>query len=420
MYHPHLVAIRRAQLERTLNISLQETPPAEIPEWTQRLSTVFHPKTGERVRALTPEEDRFVLHERLLGKIDWRYWAERYCVINLAGQTLGPLFPLMESQVLILDAIGRQEKDRYESGHPDGLFPTVLKARQLGASTVADSIIAHRTTTHANVFALVASDVPDNSSFLYDMFERTVDHLAWWMKPTITERVKNDEMVFGTGSRLFVAASKSTRGADKTTRGSQDGKKGQLGRGKTISNFHLSELATWTNPGQINASFMPAVPQSPFSFGMFESTAQGWGPTNWWYQTWQIAKAGKGRLFAVFIPWYAEASKYWLPAPADWSPNETTHAHALRAAEYGPRWMHRTVRLTREQLYWYETNRNEAEAHDRLEEFLQEYPADDEEAFQLSGHSIFPTKMRERVKTQMRPIAGIVEIRSNRELGLVR
>lgn len=419
MYSPQRVAIARAQLERLTRTPLVEIPPQEIPEWQARLATVWG-KKGEQIRALDAEERAFINNERLMGKISWRYWAERYSTINIAGQALGKLFPLWESQNLILAKIGQIEMERYEAGHPDGIFPVILKARQQGISTLAASILAHRLTTHANIFGLVASDVPDNSGFLYDMFERTVDHLPWWMKPTIAERVKNDEMVFGTGSRLFAGASKSTRGADKSDRSSVDGRKGQLGRGKTLSMFHLSELATWTNPKQIDTAFLPAIPMSPLSFGIFESTAQGWGPSNWWYVTWQLAKQGQGRTRAIFIPWYAEKSKNWLPCPPDWVPNDTTHAHALRAAEYGPRWMGGPVRLTREQLYWYEVNRNEADARDDLEGFLQEQPADDEEAFQMSGRSIFPTRLRERVKTQMRPLAGLIEVRSNRELGTVR
>jgi hypothetical protein len=294
----------------------------------------------------------------------------------------------------------------------------ILKARQLGASTLCSSILCHRTTTRAHTFGLLASDVPDNSAFLYDMYERQLDHLPWWMLPSVVERVKNDEIVFDTDSRLFVSASKSTRGADKLRRDSVDGKKGQLGRGRTIAVFHLSEIATWTNPRQIDTSFMPTVPYSPVVCGAKESTAQGWGPNNWWYQDWQQAKSGKGRFSAVFIPWYAEQSKYRLPAPLSWSPSPDTLAHARRAEEYGPRWMHRSVQLTRDQLYFYEQARAAAEAKDMLAEFLQEMPADDEEAFQMSGRSIFTVGVIERIKNQARPLCGMVEIRPNRQMGV--
>lgn len=421
MYHEVLINIQRGKLNEILSSTLpgglQETPVAEIPEWQARLATAFG-KKGDQIRPFTKEEDLFILTERMLGKIWYEYWAERYDTINIAGQAIGRMYPLWETQRLALAEIAAIQKERFDQDHPDGIIVDVLKARQGGISTLASSILKHRLTTHANTIGLLASDVPDNSGSLYDMFERGVDHLPWWMKPTISERVKNDEIVFGTDSRLFVAASKSTRGADRTERSAADGKKGQLGRGKTISVYHLSELATWTNPGQIDTSFDPAVPYSPLTFGIRESTAQGWGPKNWWYCDWLIAKQGKGRTRAIFLPWYAERSRNWLPAPIDWTPSAETLSHARRCEEYGPRWMKKAVSLERNQLYWYETKRAEAEEKDALEGFLQEYPADDEEAFQMSGKSIFPIKMRERVKTQARPLHGMVEIRSNREMGL--
>lgn len=421
MYHPHLINIARANIDRLvvdqLPMGLSETPVEEIPEWQARMASAFD-KKGDLCRPLTTDENRFILNERLMGKISYAYWAERYDTINIAGQALGRMYPLWETQRLALAQIGAIQKERHDSDHPDGVIIDVLKARQGGISTLASSILKHRLTTHANTTGLLASDVPDNSAHLYDMFERGIDHLPWWMKPTITERVKNDEMVFGTESRVFVAASKSTRGADKSERTSIDGKKGQLGRGKTISVYHLSELATWTNPQQLDTSFEPAVPVTPLTFGVRESTAQGWGPRNWWYCDWMIAKAGKGRTRAVFLPWYAEVTRNWLPAPLDWTPSEETTKHAARAAEFGPRWMKRAVTLTRNQLYWYETMRAAADEKDNLEGFLQEYPADDEEAFQMSGKSIFTVRIRERVKAQARPLNGIVEIKSNREMGL--
>ena len=73
---------------------------------------------------------------------------------------------------------------------------------------------------------------------------------------------------------------------------------------------------------------------------------------------------------------------------------------------------------TRDQLYWYESKRAEMQAKDRLEDFFQEYPADDEEAFQMSGKGVFNAVLRERVRLQMKPLIGMVEIRPNREMGV--
>jgi hypothetical protein len=358
----------------------------------------------------------FVQNEQLMGKINFPYFASRYVTINLAGQALGKLYPLWESQVLLIAEIGRLEWERYESHYPDGIILNCLKDRQVGLSTLSISILAHRLLTHANIFGLLASDVPDSSDFLWDMFERIYDHLPWYMKPTTLERVKNDEFVFATETRLFWGASKSTRGADKSGKNSSDGRKGQLGRGKSLSCVHTSEHATWTQPEQIDSALDPAIVRSPFTFWIRESTGQGKGKTNWWWQEWQLAKSHKSRAVNIFLPWYAERSRHWLPAPVGWGPNATTLAHARRAEEQGPRWLHRPVKLHREQLYWWETEYQRAMEKDTLELFLQEHPADDDEAFQYATKSVVSTILRERIKAHARPLNGMVDVKPYRDI----
>lgn len=420
MYHPTLIALARARVEPTLRTALpgglREYSLSEVAEFRARFADLHHPKTGEPQRPLAKDEHAFILNERVMCKLAYRYFAERYWTINIAGQALAPLYPLWETQELVLGRIADLQWARHESGHPDGIVFDLLKDRQMGGSTLMSSLLGHRVTTHAHINGLLASDEPDNSAFLYDMFERGVDNLPFYLKPTITERVKNDEMVFATDSRLMVSASKSTRGADSTLSGAS--KRGQLGRGKTLSVVHLSELATYTNPSQVDTALDPAIPRSPFTLWGKESSAQGRGKNNWWYQDWQVMKSGKGRGIAIFIGWYLEKSRHHLPPPPNWTPSQDTLAHARKIEETSPRWLKgRVYHPTVEQLCWYEHARAEAVAKDNLEGFLQEHPADDEEAFQFSGKSVVSVLVRERIKSQARPMVGMVEVRTNRELG---
>lgn len=421
MYSSQLVAIRRAQVERQLAqdlpVGLVEYSTNQVKAFQHRLSDVFDDK-GRQQREPTTEEWAFIRNEQILGKIDYRYFAERYWMISIAAQAVGPLFPLWETQQLALDRIAALEWDRYEAKHPDGVIADVLKDRQVGFSTLASSMIGHRIVCFGNINGLIASDVPESSANLWDMLERGIDNLPWYMKPQILERTKNDEMVFATQSRVMMGASKSTRGQNKVDKSGVSAK-GQLGRGRTLSAVHLSELPTWTNPDQIDTALSPGIPQSPLTLWLNESTAQGKGPHNWWYMEWQHAKAGKSRAMAIFLPWYLEKSRHWLPTPIEWSPNTDTLSHARRIVETSPRWCQgKPYHPTREQLYWYETAREVATAKDQLEAFLQEHPADDEEAFQFSGKSVFSTLVRERVKAQRRPLIGMVEIAPHRELGI--
>lgn len=408
MFHPDLVAARLEQLARSRPDDL---PPGGIHRYTvadcqymqKRLATTRDDR-GRQLRALTRDEFAFVQNERLLGKLDYGYWAERYCMINIEGAGVAPMFPLWASQQLILERIAAIELKHAQLAEPEGVLANILKARQLGASTFSESVVAHRTTQYSHITGMIASDDPESSAKMYRIYRRIVEYLPWYLKPTITDDVKNQEMAYATGSRIEVAAGKSTRGTI--------GERGQLGRSGTYSCLHLSEVSTWENADQIDGALLPAVPRSPRVIMLTESTAKG--RLNWWHKHWLATKRGLTRFVNIFIPWYAETSKYWAPAPATWSPNVATVKHARRCEATSAQWLGRRVTLTREQLYWYERTRASYEAKDDLATFLEEYCADDEECFQYAGRSIFPLAVRERIRQQAKPLIGILAVEPRR------
>lgn len=427
MYHPGVIAARFTRECR--NPHTRVMFPNGVPRlpvktawlWRDRLATLQGPK-GELIRPLTGEEDRIVSGERILTKFDFRYWAERYCQISLAATSLGPLYPLWESQAIILERIGDIEKQIVDGRRSEGIFINCLKARQLGASTLAQALLCHRLTCWAHTTVLLASDVPASSDHLFDMQERMIDHLPWYLRPAILERVKNDEIVFGTGSRLLWGAGKSTRGQSREQHGAVTGAKGQLGRGLTVALCHLSELSTWDLPGQIDDALLPAMPTGAMTLAIFESTAKG--RHNWWHEHWLGAKTeGAGREFSnVFIPWYAEPTRYSKPAPENWRPQPSTLTHAMRAATLGPRFLGHRVSLTRDQLYWYETQRQYYTQKGELKKFFEEYAADDEECFQYGGESVFPLAVLDRLQgiVDTHPPLAYLAIEPQRELARLR
>lgn len=383
---------------------------------TERLAGIYDARRRAPSRRLTPDEDRFVANERLLTKIDWRYAAERYFFINSEGSGLQRLYPLWESQTLVLERLGKIQDERIAAGHPDGILVNILKARQLGCSTLGAALNTHRVITHAHIRALLASDVPDNSGSegLFGMYERLVANLPWWLAPQEAYHTKNQHIIFASGSAILVESGKSMKG------GLQDkgGQKGQLGRSKTFSVLHLTELSTWETPEQIDDALMPAVPRSPRTLGIKESTAKG--RHNWHHEDWATSVRGRGRWVPIFIPWYAEESKYWLPAPADWVPAASTVAHADKAARDGPRWLGRPVRLSRAQLYWYEETRALYAEKDQLARFLEEYAADPEECFQHSGRSIFGLDALQYLDRLARPPIDVWAVEPAADLSTIR
>ncbi len=267
-------------------------------------------------------------------------------------------------------------------------------------STLGAALVTHRVITQTHVRALLASDVPDNSGSegLFGMYERLVANLPWWLAPAEKFHAKNQHIIFESGSAILVESGKSMKG------GLQDkgGSKGQLGRSKTFSTVHLTELSTWEAPEQIDDSLMPAVPRSHRTLGIKESTAKG--RHNWHHEDWLVGQRGRGRWTNVFIPWFAEETKYWLPAPTAWVPNEDTLLEARKAEESGPLYLHRPTTLSRNQLYWWEETRATYAEKGQLARFLEEFASDPESCFQASGMSIFTLDQLQYLRRLAKPM----------------
>lgn len=372
-------------------------------------------KRGRPTRDLQPEEQAFITNERLLTKIDYRYWAERYAKIAKESADLEPLYPMWASQTLFLEQVADVEKTRWETGHPDGILVNVLKARQLGISTKIQVILGHRATTQGVVRGIIAGDVEEQSKYLMSMVELVIDELPWWLKPAKTAHQKGDVLSFDTGAFLRTAWGKSARGALKD----KGGTKGNIGRGKTFTLGHISEVSTWERPEQLEDGLMPGIPRTPRTFMAWESTAKG--RYDFWHTHWDRSDRKIGRFTNIFIPWYIEPDKYWLPVPDGWEPAPTTKAHVIDVERTSPRFLlGRTHRLSKEQAYWYESTRRAFDDEDagiefgadghRLPTFYEEYPATPEEAFQHSGRSIFGRKLLDRLAAAAKPPVAIFAV----------
>jgi hypothetical protein len=420
MYAPKLIATAESRLAQQFAHLFPQGftryPAPESIERAAHLEEAYDREKKVQLRALDDDDRRFILNEQLLSQIDYGYFAARYVHVNKGGATLEPLYPLWESQRLILASIARVEQSRFDEGHPDGILFNVLKARQLGCSTLVQSLIAHRVVTQRNIRAMIGSDTPDNtgSDGLFGMLELVVESLPWWLVPPIKFHTKDKHIHFDNGSRVRTESGKSMKGG-LTEKG---GSKGQMGRSKTYSVVHLSELSTWEHAEQIDDSLMPAIPRQPRTLMGLESTAKG--RANWWHRHWEASVRGRTRHVPIFIPWYAEPAKYWLPAPGSWVPAVDTLHFATRATLEGPKYLHASVHLTREQLYWYEQTKLEFLEKGALYKFLEEYCATPEEAFQYSGRGIFPLAVQERIKAQAKPVMGVLEVKARAELAQIQ
>ena len=159
MYSDRVISARIAEFERVIKRELKQFSVAECAEFVERLKSCRGEK-DEELRKPTAEEAQFIQNELYMTKLSFKYWAERYAWISAAGIGIQRMSPLKESQVLILAEYARMEEESYFGTREDGILSLLLKARQLGGSTLAQACLAHRVTTQNNINGLTASDVP--------------------------------------------------------------------------------------------------------------------------------------------------------------------------------------------------------------------------------------------------------------------
>lgn len=420
MYHPRLIAARESQLLQQPGIRAlfpHGVPRYSIPDSHDITSALIEARAedGTLLRKITPEEETFLAATRLRITFDYPYYAERFVYIDEEGHGLRPLFPLWESQQCALERLGQLELARVQDQHPDGLLINILKARQLGMSTFAQSLVAHRIQTRTHTRALAGADIEGQAAYLFGMNARIYDNLPWFLQPRRLTYRLGKETSYSNGSLLHTAWGKSTRGELQEVAGRQ---KGHIARGKTYSVVHISELSTWDNPGQLDDSLLPAVPQSGLSLVLFESTAKGAG--NWWHKQWLATEEGIGRFANLFIPWGVEPKKYSLPAPVSWTPLPTTLTQAKRAEEIWPKYIGRTIHLTRDQLYFYETTRAYYAKKGDIAKFFEEYASDPEECFLYSGRSVWTLDQLEQIDRKARPVIDVWKVEPARDIAELR
>ena len=267
-----------------------------------------------------------------------------------------------------LYAVAKRQQD---AGKPVRLI--ILKARQLGFSTLTEGLIFHACATRRNVNALIVAHREDATANLFRMSKLFYDELPAPVKPML--RASNaQELVFENPSKLR-SEREARPGLRSRIRCATAGGRG-IGRSDTLQCVHLSEYAFWPNGADGKAStlagILQAVPSLPGTMVVIESTANGFEDFK---ERWDAAVAGENDFEPVFFAWF-ENPDYSMPVVpgTEWTPEERD----LKAA----------YRLTDGQLQW----RRWCIANNcggSLDMFRQEYPASPGEAFLHSGTGVF-------------------------------
>lgn len=410
MFHKQIIEKRLARVAEKLKFPIEYHSVPQVSEAVAHLETLSqyndHGAFAGWARPLSEDERKFIQNETALCMCDFFYWLTRYAYIRYIDETVDRIKPNI-AQKIILDIWADNEI------HGRSNLLIELKARQLGVSTISELASGHKTQFYPNVNAIVASCDPGKSALMAKMIELAFDQQPHWLKPKVVRRLVGELIEFPMkNSGISIQHGSQMNG---------------IGRGTTPSCFHLSELSEFENPEDlVDASLLRAVHSNPSAFGMLESTAKG--RRNWWRKTWDAAKegwpAGRSRLRPVFLPWFVGQDLYptdtYLvdcPIPIGWRPLDVTLQHAKKCAHFVSnnellsKYLGSDWQMPREQMWYYETQREEYRKKRQLNQFLAEMPGDDMEAFSSTNISAFEAEILQLYHDNVRDPVDILGIK---------
>lgn len=271
---------------------------------------------------------------------------------------------LNRAQVRLYEALERQRK----AGKPMRVI--ILKARQLGFSTLAEALIFQRTATRENVNSLVIAHREDSTANLFKMSKFFFEHLPEEERP-LHRNSNARELVFESPERDPEKKAKNPGLMSRIRCNTAGG--GGVGRSDTIHNVHASEFAFWSGDKTATwTGIMQAVPSAPDTMVIVESTANGYDE---FHRMWEAAVRGESDFEPLFFPWFENPDYRRRPDP--------DMALTLRERE-----LQALYGLDEEQLAWRRwCIRNNCAGDEAV--FRQEYPSCPDEAFLTSGQSVF-------------------------------
>lgn len=312
-----------------------------------------------RVAATLSEKDAWRFARDVIDSL-WPEELERFqkCSVILTKEDGPKLLKLNHAQIAFWEQVvvrSRREKRPIRA--------IVLKARQLGFSTLIQCLHYFWCDQHANRNAMTISyDEPSSK----ELFQKAhyVDATHWAPRPKSRGSMNTIAFAPPQNSTFYVGTAGS----------------GNTGRGYTIHHLHCSEIPMWPNPEEVITAVHQAVPSAPFTSIIWESTAKG--AYGLFYDKWNAAKDDESGFIPFFAPWQ------WDPQYAHDFPSEDAKRSFLRHLSPDDHSYMERHGLTVEQMKWRAWKINEGFSGD-ARQFKQEFPASAEEAFLTSGSPVF-------------------------------
>ena len=175
----------------------------------------------------------------------------------------------------------------------------ILKARQMGFSTLTEAILFKETATKFNVSTGIITHQEDATTNLFNMSKLFYTELPAEIRPQL----------LNSNAKELIFNNREGTGLNSKIRCMTAGSKG-VGRSATYNKLHISELAFWQgDKKEILTGLLQTVPYTEDSMVIIESTANGFD----YYKTmWDEAVRGDNDYIPVFIGWN-DLPEYQLP-----------------------------------------------------------------------------------------------------------
>ena len=241
----------------------------------------------------------------------------------------------------------------------------ILKARQQGISTYCAGRVFWKTYFTPHARSVVMAHDSATSDALFNMSRNIIKNMLATYRPAEVKSNAKEIVISAPHFPRDDFGEKPTAAYRLYTAGSPE-----AGRGTTPTIAHLSEVAFWQHDEKILAGLFQGISQAAGTEVILESTANG--ATGEFYRLWKGAVAGENEYLPIFLPWFI-TPEYRTPAPDGF---ERTEEEEKLVADHD---------VDNDQLYW----RRLKIAEGGELKFRQEYPATPDEAFIVSGSSVF-------------------------------
>lgn len=325
---------------------------------------------------LTKSELDFVMGEVEKIVLHPRYYLMHYHRIRTKDNLMATMLPLWDSQESFIEIFSRQHAAN------EAIRILVLKARQLGITSLSTALVFWKTITTENINTASISDEDERSLVAYNMCRIAWENLPWWFRPDVRHMVQAKQITFDRGNEKERAKSHGLRSSISFEPANSPS--GAL-YSKSLFAIHCAEVSRYRKADALVEGVFGSLVGSPRSIGIMESTARG--RSGVWYNLCKAAENGELGWEFLFLPWFSEPGyKRKIFDTFVRTQEETSIAKAAKE-EYN-------VDLTDEQLNWRRNKSNEFIAADGNDERIyQEFAGNPTEAFIQTGLCAFNKKM---------------------------